>query len=118
MSLQWKLAAVSLYMEMAFLFLMCLPFISSARLVGLYINIVNRTTYVNTFVHLPPAQRCMQSKNCLFDFRWNRIFNSHLLSRFLAYSHLYFNVFVVVMLVLFIGKLYIIIFLILYNSNF
>lgn len=63
MSLQWTLAAVFLYLEMAFLFLLCLPIISSAR--------------------------------------WSRVFNSNFLSTCLTYGHLYFNVFVVALLVLF-----------------
>ena len=37
--------------------------------------------------------------------RWSRIFNSQLLCNILVYSYLYFNVFVVALLVLFVGKL-------------
>lgn len=66
MSLQWTFAATSLYLEMGFLFLLCLPLISSAR--------------------------------------WSKIFNSRLFSTFLAYGHVYFNVFVVAMFILFLDS--------------
>ncbi|XP_028398115.1 B-cell receptor-associated protein 31-like [Dendronephthya gigantea] len=66
MSLQWTLAAGFLYLEIVFLFLLCLPIISSAR--------------------------------------WSRIFTSNFLSTCLTYGHLYFNVFVVALLILFLDS--------------